>query len=275
MEEKPTIIKSSIPESNTGRSDKSVMRKIILPIFILIIAVEIAFGAKTLLSPIRTGIVGGTKAQALSDGKITLYSASSSYGVGQTGFVAVRVSTGGHLTDGTDVYLQYDPSYLDVSPTSSFSKGGIYGEYPVVSVDTKQGIVRVSGIASLAQGGFSGLGQLGSLSFKVKKPGATTITAQYQPGATTYSNIIEATTAKNLLTASSAIALTLVAKPVSITLSPSPVCSMRVLQLCVDSTGKTGTQWCTSSNDPYSCNIGCYKEQYGMEQGCSVISNAK
>lgn len=272
--QQPEIVKSSQIESNSVHSDKSVMRKVILPIFLIIIAVEVIFGAKTLLSPIKTGLVQGARAQNLGDGKISLVSRTTNYSVGQGGTVSVRVSTGGHSTDGTDLYLQYDPAFLDVSPSIGFSKGAIYGEYPVVNIDANQGILRVSGIAPLAQGGFTGLGELGKLNFKPKKAGTTTITAKYQSGATTFSNIIETASATNLLKAPSSLTLTISAQAVP-TPSSSPVCSERVLQLCRNSTGRMGTQWCTSSDDPYSCTIGCFKEQYGIEQGCRIVNDSK
>lgn len=272
--EEPIVIKSTESEKTTGRSDKSVMRRIILPIFLIIIAIEIVFGAKTLLSPINT-TGKGANVQPLGAGKITLISATNNFGVGQTAVVSVRVFTGGHSTDGTDLYLKYDPSYLDISSSLGFSKGAIYGEYPVVSIDIKQGVIRVSGIATLAQGGFSGMGELGKLNFKAKKAGITSISAVYQPNATTYSNIIETTTAQNLLTASSSLDLNISQSAVNSSVSASSSCSSRVLQLCKNASGKMGTQWCTSSDDPLSCTSGCFKDQYGKDLGCKIVSDAQ
>ena len=88
--------------------------RIIFFIFAAVIAFELLMGAKTLLTPIKV-IQKTPSTVVLSEGVINLSTLQSSYGVSETVPVAVKVSTGNHLTSGVDLVLKYDPVILEAS----------------------------------------------------------------------------------------------------------------------------------------------------------------
>lgn len=248
-------------------SKKNFLARVILPIFGLIILIELVIGVRTLLSPVP--ITSAAKLQPLSAAKIYLISDKNSVNIGDTVRVTVRVATGGHATDGTDVNLKYDPNLLTASQ-SGFTKGSIYSEYPVVNFDNKNGQIKVSGIAAPNQGGFNGLGAFGVVSFTAKKAGATQVSVEYEGGVTTKSNIIETDTAKNLLDQGNSLSINIGSTNSSA--ASSGACSERVYQLCRDSQGRIGSYWCSAITDPVSCNSGCFKTRTGNEVGCNITT---
>lgn len=266
--EKPQVFQSNALTEETKNSKKNAMvPKLIFGLLGLIIVIELFIGAKTLLQPIPViGKVGG-----FDGGKIALIAPQNSYKVGDSVPVMIRISTGGHNSDGADVNLKYDPNYLTAS-TGSFSKGMIYSDFPIVSVDTKTGTVKVSGIVGPGLSSFNGIGELGILTFKVLKEGKTSVAVDYQPNTTTHSTIIENTTAKNVLDQVYNLDLNI---NNSVTGISPKACSARTFQMCRDSNGRIGTYWCSGVQDSTSCNNGCFKTQTGNELGCKVVTSGQ
>ncbi|MBI2601144.1 hypothetical protein HYW42_04265 [Candidatus Daviesbacteria bacterium] len=161
----------------------------------LVLLVEIVLGIQQLIKPPPSL----QPSQPISGGKIALVSSAKEYKLGDEVTVSVKVSTSGNPTYGVDLVVIYDPKVLEATSSSFFEKGTIYSEYPLASLDTQNGVIKVSGIASGNQKGFNGSGTLASLKFKAKSAGNTTLKVDYKKDATNESNIIESTEAKDIL----------------------------------------------------------------------------
>lgn len=211
----------------------------------VVIVLEIIFSIRMLTSPISTKKVA--KIAPISGGQIILTTAQRNYALGETVPVTIRVSTGGHITDGTDVVLKYDPKILEAPKDNFFTKGTIYGDYPPINIDRAKGIVRLSGITILSKSGFNGVGVLGILNFKASAPGKVNLSLESKKGSTTDSNIIEGKTAQDILSQVDDRQVTVVAsktdnKPTSDN-QKSSVCAS-FMQACTNGDGKTGSQIC-------------------------------
>lgn len=170
--------------------------KIIYPILGIVAVLELIFGIKTLLAPLPKS--QSQKLQSISDARIVLVSAKSSYKVGESIPIKVRVVTSGHITSGTDLVLRFDPKLIEASPTS-FARGKIYNDYPQVSIDSKAGVIRISGVSSTKKVGFIGVGELGTVTLKAKAGGTTMLTVDFKKGLTNDSNVIDASDSKDVL----------------------------------------------------------------------------
>lgn len=179
--------------------------KIIYLILGVVILVEVFFGLKVLT---RSTPPPPAKLQPLSGAEIILVSPKKEYKVGDNIPVSVRVSTGGHPSDGTDLILRYDPTLVEAT-ISALRRGRIYPEYPVTEVDSKSGVIRMSGIASTSVGGFNGVGVFATLNLKAKQAGKTTLMVDFKKGETTDTNVVEAKTATDLLEEVSDLELTI------------------------------------------------------------------
>ncbi len=114
--------------------------------------------------------------------------------------VEVRLSVPETSADGVDLIIKYDPKLLDVVNLSSpMTVGTIYPAYPVNSVDQALGEIIVSGTSSLDSNGFTGQGILGSISFKAKKLGQTSISLVFDKNSTQESNIVETKSGHDIL----------------------------------------------------------------------------
>ena len=259
-------------KKNTFHFDSRHFRNIMSTVLPLILFVSVILWIRFHTTLSAALVHKNISPQPLKEAKISLISDMNAYTLGQTATVAIRVFTGGHSSDGTDVYLKYDPSFLQISSQGGFAKGLIYREYPYFNVDSAKGVIMASGIASISQGGYTGLGEFGRLSFKTLALGSTAVSVVYKPNTTDYSNVVETGSVQNLLKSSAKLALTIVDKPASPSMTLS--CSHRVLQICRDSSGRMGAQWCSNANDPLSCNAGCFSSQTGTKQGCAGYESA-
>lgn len=166
--------------------------KLIFVILGVVLLIEIIFAIKTLTKPLPPP---PPKLQPLTGAKLVLVSPKTSYNVGDTVPVTVRLATGGRSTTGTDLILKFDPKVLEATQ-GAIRRGSIYEEYSVTQLDSK-GTVTVSGISS--QKGYNGIGLFGSVIFKAKAKGQTKISIDFQKDSTTDSNVVEAGTAKDIL----------------------------------------------------------------------------
>lgn len=168
---------------------------------------ELVMGVKKLLQPVPPA-AKVVRPAPITNGKISLVSAQSVYKVGSQIPVSVRVFTGGHTTDGTDLILKYDPKSLEASE-SSVIKGNIYQEFPSLEVNQSTGTVKISGITGTNQKGFSGLGNLAIINFKAKASGQTKLMVDFKKNSTNDSNIIDSGTSKDLLGSVDDLSLTI------------------------------------------------------------------
>lgn len=171
--------------------------KVVFVISALVIALELVIGAKQLLTPVK--VIKKTPAAVfVSEGSINLTTEKSVYKTGEVVPVLIKVSTNNHLTAGADLVLRYDPKVLEAS-SSALIMGNIYDDYPPVNIDSKNGILRVSGVVAPGKGGFNGSGDFGTINFLAKSQGITTISLDFSPSVTGDSNMIEVVTNKDIL----------------------------------------------------------------------------
>ncbi len=105
----------------------------------------------------------------------------------------VLVDTGGFETAGTDVILNYDTTRFIAN---RISNGSIYPDFPGNNIDTQNGTVLISGLAS-ATSSYRGSGVLATVDLTVLEsapPGASQIKFDFDPNnksKTTDSNVVE------------------------------------------------------------------------------------
>lgn len=115
--------------------------------------------------------------------------------------IDIKVDTGGAQTDGTDAILVYDQTRFTATAVRS---GTIYSDYPGNIIDTANGKVTVSGLASVSSP-FSGAGTLATVDFTVLETapaGVTKVRFDFDPAdkaKTTDSNVVERGTIADIL----------------------------------------------------------------------------
>lgn len=182
-----TVI-NNLPRETPVAKIRGFLPRVLLALAVLVIAYEVYLGVKTLTAPVPRA----NELQPLSGGKIALISTKISYRVGDVIPVLATVSTGGHISVGTDIILKYDPAILEASASSFFRKGRIYEQYPNVSLDSRTGIIKASGITSGGKSGFNGGNLFGTFILRARKEGKTNISIDFKKGATNDSNMVEA-----------------------------------------------------------------------------------
>lgn len=209
--------------------------RVVYVILILIIIVELGIGIKTLVEPFPQV----NKLQPISDGKIILTAEKSSFNVGEEIPVEIKISTGGHTVVGVDIVLQYDPKKFS---SAEVEKGNIFDDYPGVDIDTKNGVILISGAINSDAGGFNGTSEFATVNLKAKEKGQTTLSLDYKSGITTDSNIIESASSKDVLGEVYNLNLDIGGLG-SQKLASSESCQ-GFTQICWDDEGKQGTQEC-------------------------------
>lgn len=170
--------------------------RIIFPILVVVLTTELLIGLKTLLTPLPKSQT--PKPQPISDAKIFLISPKASFKVGDNIPIIVKVSTGGHITSGTDLMLHFDPKIIEAS-SAAFIRGKIYQNFPQASIDSKTGTIIISGVTQGEKDGFGGIGELGVINFKAKALGNTTLNIDFKLGSTNDSNVIDVQTNQDVL----------------------------------------------------------------------------
>lgn len=175
-------------------SDWVLNVKVVYLILIAIIAVELFFGARTLLQPSPKV----SRVQPISEGRVVLSSSKLNYSVGDQVPVDIYLSTGGYSTIGTDLVINYDPNFLEADE-QSFVRGRIYQDYLGINIDNKKGVIVVSGIVNINSGGFNGTGKFGTLNLRAKSQGNTKVSFDFKKGETIDTNVIEDGTSVDVL----------------------------------------------------------------------------
>ncbi len=184
--------------SETGFKSKKpwfFSRKVLYLILAVVFAAEVILGIKNLIAPLPKSQY--QKLQPISGAQISLL-APGNFKVKEAIPVVVRLSTGGQTVNGTDLVLKYDSRLLEASP-GAFLKGKIYQDYPLISVDPKAGVIKVSGVFSVGQNGFNGVNTFGVVVFKAKAVGEANVTVDFKKGTTDKSTVIESSTNQNIL----------------------------------------------------------------------------
>lgn len=179
--------------------------KIIFIILGIILLVEVVYAIRVLTAPAPTSPPPVVTDVQKAGGKISLNTPKTNFVVKEVVPVSVMVDTGGHTLSGADLIIRYDPKILEATKGAGV-KGKIFDEYPLMSVDTKNGLIAISGISNLQ--GFVGSGQFAIINLKAKSPGKTILTIDFaDKNVTTDSNLVEATTSKDILEQAESISL--------------------------------------------------------------------
>lgn len=132
---------------------------------------------------------------------LALSPSSGTFNAGCSYSVKIALDTGGADTDGTDVILDYLTNQFVMNPVV---KGTLYPDYPISSIDSQNGHVNISGLASVSQA-YNGSGTFATINFTIPataSPGAAKITFEFDPndpGKTTDSNVVQRGTVQDLL----------------------------------------------------------------------------
>lgn len=161
---------------------------------------ELIWGAYVLTRPIAKRNQAPSTVYPMAS--INLESTKTDLSVGETIQVDIVLSTGGKRTDGVDMIINFDPNKLEVIQASG--SGGLvpvkvnnlYSEYPINKVD--DGKVVISGINNPGTI-FSGNDIFGTLNFRAKSAGKTSVGLEFTSGSTTDSNVMESGTARDIL----------------------------------------------------------------------------
>lgn len=230
----PNAIKSIVQKN---------LSKIIFAILGTVVLIEVILGIRTLTKTASNAQLKATQIESMTDAKLVLSPDSNTVKVGSNLTVSVNLVTGGHSTDSTDLLLHYDPKFLEITPIS-ISQGKIYPEYPVVEVDSKLGLIAISGITPPKKPGFIGIGTLATLNFKALQEGQTSLTIDFQKGDTKDSNVVLSGSTDDILDQVFNADINISNQgEIASSKSKSPSCS-GYTQYCQTSTGKTGRQLC-------------------------------
>lgn len=133
---------------------------------------------------------------------LSLSPSTGTFNKGCTYTIDVVLDTGGAQTDGTDAIIKFDQSIFNVN--STLKPGTIYSDYPGNNVDSTNGKITISGLASVSSP-FSGKGTLGSFTFTVKDTAPTAATQMTfdfdasNKAKTSDSNVVERGTVAEVL----------------------------------------------------------------------------
>lgn len=134
-------------------------------------------------------------------GTLSLSPAAGTFNQGCSFSLNILLDTGGAQSDGTDAILLYDSTRFTAT---AINNGTIYSDYPGDVIDTQNGKVTVSGLASISSP-FTGSGTLATVDFTVisnAPAGATKVSFDFDPNdkaKTTDSNVVERGTVTDIL----------------------------------------------------------------------------
>lgn len=189
---------STAPSKNWFKNN---FGKVIIITLVIIVLGEIIWGARAFLSPKKV-MVADPIIRVINNPKpaeLSLSTDKASVKVGETVTVPVKISTGGEKTDSTDLVVKYDPIFLSAKEENFATVGKIYSEYPAKQIDTKLGLIGISGITLPGQEGFSGEDTFATLSFTALSPGTTEVKVDFTEGSTADSNIVLEGSAQDIL----------------------------------------------------------------------------
>jgi len=159
-----------------------------------VVVIELVVGVR-ILTQSNTPPSQLSSTAGFSKGKISLSSSQKAVKVGDSVSVTVEV-TSPLPAVGVDMVAHFDPKVLQASD-SAIVKGPIFSQFPVAKIEA-DGLIRISGISTAGEKGFSGKGMLASINFKAARAGNTTISLDFTKDQTADSNIVSETS-KDLL----------------------------------------------------------------------------
>lgn len=113
----------------------------------------------------------------------------------------IKLNTGGHQTDGTDVLVNFDPAKIQ---GIILKKGSLYPEYLYATINNSEGQIKIAAVASPTQS-YSGEGVYATFYYRVKADaplGSSILKFDFDSNnktKTTDSNVVEKDTASDVL----------------------------------------------------------------------------
>ncbi|EKD84796.1 MAG: hypothetical protein ACD_38C00158G0005 [uncultured bacterium] len=174
--------------------------KIIFAILGIVILIEFIYAFRVLTQPVSVAAPSISPAATIvkSGGRISLAAPKTSILVKEVIPVKVKIESGGNTLGGADVIIKYDPKILEATQ-GAIIRGAIFDEYPFVSLDSKTGLISISGISSIGEGFKGAEGDFATITFKAKSKGATSLSVDFQKGSTADSNLVEKDASRDIL----------------------------------------------------------------------------
>lgn len=170
--------------------------KIIFGLFGIILIIELIFAIKTLTAP-APPLTTINKIKSYGE-KIILQTNNLNPKVSDIVPVELWLSSD-KLVSGADVILKFDTKYFSSSGSADIKKGEIFKEYPLLSINSQKGEVRLSGIAVSSSDTFKGMGLLGTVNLRVKNVGVTNISVDFELNKSDDSNIAGVSSGEDML----------------------------------------------------------------------------
>lgn len=130
------------------------------------------------------------RAWALNQAFLSLSPPDSLPRAGETFNLDITLNTDEARVKSADAVLSFDPAKISVV---SLTPGAIFDSYPKKNFDTA-GNINLSGAMAETTASFSGIGKLGTITFKGLASGTTTISFSCTSGEATDTNIIQTLT---------------------------------------------------------------------------------
>lgn len=189
------------PTPNRTNLIRWIMR-ILFALLILFIIYQIFRAVTTLIQPSSKVPSADSSTLSSTVPEIALSSSKSEYQINEQITVPIKITTLGHPVIGIDLVIKYDPKILiatDNASIKAFQKGNVFNEFPISLVDSSEGVIRISGIASTSGKGFNGSGTFGTLVFTGHSTGKTQLTIEFTPKSTTDSNMVDLKSGEDIL----------------------------------------------------------------------------
>lgn len=231
-------LKEALPEVKNIQGGNLI--KLIFIFLAIVVILELLWVGRVLFTPTKKS--KPDHIQQLGSGSIILVSDKASYQTDEIIPVQIKLSTGGREADSIDIILRFDPKILEAS-NSSFEKGELYKDYPLIDISQNLGIIKISAVALPDTYGFNGVGIFGKINFRAQTGGQTKIITDFKKGSTTDSNLIEAGTTKDILKEVFDLDLAIGENPITEQRGGLKVCG-GYKQYCQDISGRIGMQFC-------------------------------
>ncbi len=226
---------------------KTNMPKLIYGLIILVIVIQLVWAVRTIING-RYTASAAPQIKNASFGSVVLSNPNTKQVlVNSTVTTNIRINTGGHGTDSTDLIIKFNPAVLEASPSSFFTSGNAYREYILTEVDNKTGTIRLIGATPPNTEGFVGIGNFGTLNFRAKAVGNSPLTVTLNKNSTAESNMVDTLSGNNILEQTFNTDVQVVNK-LSAAASPASFemtsCS-GYTQYCYNMVGQIGSQFCS------------------------------
>lgn len=130
-------------------------------------------------------------------GIYTILPSQSTIKIGESVALVVKFEAPGKRLDGSDVFLRFDPAFLDVGENLVF--GDYFSTYPRVTIDRIKGEVKVTGFRANQTAPLTTAAALFTIAFTGKQAGNTAVSFEFAKGKTNLTTLVEKGTSKNIL----------------------------------------------------------------------------